>query len=204
MTFKIKLEDKAAFLNRMDTTDKKISSNQIKDNNEEKYFELVVTNPEQLEIVKSILNTSPKINTIKEMKKSLTKNELKEMIRQELTKKKKMKGEGKEEKIKLTLNEYTGDQLSYDIGAWAIKNIPAIADFFKGTPTNNGQEIADLGLTITGLATVGTGLIGTGLAMYKDQIVNLAKKLKNAMKGGMKEGDDPELARLAAALKAQD
>jgi hypothetical protein len=84
MIFKIKLEDKAAFLNRMDTTDKKISSNQIKDNNEEKYFELVVTNPKQLEIVKSILNTSPKINTIKEIKRGLTKNKLKEMIRQEL------------------------------------------------------------------------------------------------------------------------
>jgi hypothetical protein len=95
MTFKIKLEDKAAFLNRMETTDKKISSNQIKDNNEEKYFELVVTNPEQLEIVKSILNTSPKINTIKEMKKSLTKNELKEMIRQELNEKKKIEDKKK-------------------------------------------------------------------------------------------------------------
>jgi len=206
-TFKIKLGDKAAFLNRMEKQGETISSEEIKDNKLEDYFEVDIVEPKQLEVAKTILKQSPKINTIKEMKKSLTKDQLKEMIRQELSgvlaEKKKMKGEGKEEKIKLTLNEYTGDKLSYDIGAWAIKNIPAIADFFKGTPTGNGQEIADLGLTITGLATVGTGLIGTGLAMYKDQIVDLAKKLKNAMTGGMKEGDDPELARLAAALQAQ-
>ena len=206
-TFKIKLGDKAAFLNRMEKQGETISSEEIKDNKLEDYFKVDIVEPKQLEVAKTILKQSPKINTIKEMKKSLTKDQLKEMIRQELSgvlaEKKKMKGEGKEEKIKLTLNEYTGDKLSYDIGAWAIKNIPAIADFFKGTPTGNGQEIADLGLTITGLATVGTGLIGTGLAMYKDQIVDLAKKLKNAMTGGMKEGDDPELARLAAALQAQ-
>jgi hypothetical protein len=90
MIFKIKLEDKAALLNRMEKSGDELSSNQIKDNNEEKYFELTVTNPKQLEIVKSILNKSPKINTIKEMKKSLTRSELKEMIRQELNEKKKI------------------------------------------------------------------------------------------------------------------
>ena len=103
MVFKIKLEDKAAFLNRMETTDKEISSNQIKDNKAEGYFELTVINPEQLEIVKSILNKSPKINTIKEMKNSLTKNELQEMIRQQLrttlAEKKKVKGEKEKEKL---------------------------------------------------------------------------------------------------------
>jgi nitrogen regulatory protein PII len=87
----------------METTDKEISSNQIKDNKAEGYFELTVTNPEQLEIVKSILNKSPKINTIKEMKNSLTKNELQEMIRQQLqttlAEKKKVKGEKEKEKL---------------------------------------------------------------------------------------------------------
>jgi hypothetical protein len=116
MIFKIKLEDKAAFLNRMETTDKKISSNQIKDNNEEKYFELVVTNPEQLEIVKSILNTSTKINTIKEMKKSLTRSELKEMIRQELNEKKKI--EDKKKKI----DEATGAEMAAKQLMGAISN----------------------------------------------------------------------------------
>jgi protein subunit release factor A len=88
MVFKVKLEDKAALLNRMEKSGDEISSNQIKDNKAEGYFELTVTDPEQLKIVRSILNKSPKINTIKEMKKSLTKSELKEMIRQELSKKK--------------------------------------------------------------------------------------------------------------------
>jgi hypothetical protein len=97
MIFKIKLEDKAALLNRMEKAGSELSSNQIKDNNEEKYFELTVTNPKQIEIVKSILDKSPKINTIKEMKKSLTKSELKEMIRQELNEKKKV--EDKKEKL---------------------------------------------------------------------------------------------------------
>jgi capsular polysaccharide biosynthesis protein len=95
MIFKIKLEDKAALLNRMEKADDELSSNQIKDNKAEGYFELTVTDPKQLEIVKSILNKSPKINTIKEMKKSLTKNELKEMIRQELNEKKKVEDKKK-------------------------------------------------------------------------------------------------------------
>jgi hypothetical protein len=95
MVFKIKLEDKAALLNRMEKSGEEISSNQIKDNKAEGYFELTVNDPEQLKIVKSILNKSPKINTIKEMKKSLTKSELKEMIRQELNEKKKVEDKKK-------------------------------------------------------------------------------------------------------------
>ena len=103
MIFKIKLEDKAALLNRMEKADDELSSNQIKDNRAEGYFELTVNDPKQLEIVKSILNKSPKINTIKEMKNSLTKNELQEMIRQQLqttlAEKKKVKGEKEKEKL---------------------------------------------------------------------------------------------------------
>jgi len=102
MVFKVKLEDKAALLNRMEKAGDEISSNQIKDNKVEGYFELVVDDPKQLEIVKSILNKSPKINTIKEMKKSLTKSELKEMIRQELNEKKKIEDKKKK------LDEVTG------------------------------------------------------------------------------------------------
>jgi hypothetical protein len=206
-TFKIKLEDKAAFLNRMEKQGETISSEQIKDNKLENYFEVDIVNPKQLEVAKSILKQSPKINTIKEMKKSLTKDQLKEMIRQELSgviaeRKKLAENEGKEEKVKVTLNEYQGDEIAYRAGTWVIKNLPAIADIFKGTPTDNGQEIVDLGNEVISLATVGTGALATGLAMYKDDIVNLAKKLKNAMKGGVKEGDD-ELAQLAADIQAQ-
>ena len=100
MTFKIKSEDKAAFLNRMEKQGETISSEQIKDNDLEHYFEVEITNPKQLETAKAILKKSPKINTLTEMeKKKLTKDALKEMVRQELQsallEKKKMKDEKK-------------------------------------------------------------------------------------------------------------
>lgn len=98
MIFKIKLEDKAAFLNRMEKQGETISSEQIKDNDLEHYFEVEINNPKQLETAKAILKKSPKINTLSEMeKKKLTKDALKEMVRQELQtallEKKKMKDE---------------------------------------------------------------------------------------------------------------
>jgi hypothetical protein len=102
MVAKIKLEDKAAFLNRMEKQGQAIDSEDIKDNKLEGYFEVIITNPEQEKIAKDILKQSPKINTIKEMKKSLTKNELKEMIRQELNEKKKIEDKKKK------LDEVTG------------------------------------------------------------------------------------------------
>lgn len=102
MVFKIKSEDKAAFLNRLEKQDVALNSSQIKDNKLEGYFEVTIDNPEQLEIAKTILKQSPKINTIKEMKKKLTKDELKEMVRQELqgvlAEKKKAKDEDDEKK----------------------------------------------------------------------------------------------------------
>jgi hypothetical protein len=99
--FKIKLEDKAAFLNRMEKADVELDSTQIVDNKLEGYFEVTIDEPKQLEVATSILKQSPKINTIKEMenKKKMTKDELKEMVRQELqavlAEKKKVKGEEK-------------------------------------------------------------------------------------------------------------
>ena len=85
--FKIKLEDKAAFLNRLEKQGVGLDSTQIVDNKLEGYFEATIDEPKQLEVAKSILKQSPKINTIKEMetnKKKMTKDELKEMVRQEL------------------------------------------------------------------------------------------------------------------------
>ena len=82
--FKIKLEDKAAFLNRLEKQDVSLSSNQIKDNKLKEYFEVTINDPEQLEIARAILKQSPKINTIKEMKQ-LTKNQLTQIIREELS-----------------------------------------------------------------------------------------------------------------------
>ena len=102
MVAKIKLEDKAAFLNRMEKQGQAIDSEDIKDNKLKGYFEVIITNPEQEKVAKDILKQSPKINTIKEMKKSLTKSELKEMIRQELNEKKKIEDKKKK------LDEVTG------------------------------------------------------------------------------------------------
>jgi hypothetical protein len=117
-TFKIKLEDKAAFLNRMEKAGAALDTDQAVDNKLEGYFEVIVDEPKQLEAVKTILKQSPKINTIQEMenKKKLTKSELKEMVRQELqaviAEKKKVKGEDK--KDKLDENEEVSENLMAD------------------------------------------------------------------------------------------
>ena len=83
-TFKIKSEDKAAFENRLKAQDVALSTNQIKNNKMENYFEVTVTDPEQLEIVKTILKQSPKIDVVKESQHSLNRNQLKEIIRTQL------------------------------------------------------------------------------------------------------------------------
>jgi len=98
MIFKIKLEDKAAFLNRLEKIGVALDTNQIVDNKLEGYFEVTVDESKQLEAVQTILKQSPKINTIKEMetKKKLAKSELEEMVRQELQA---VLAEKKEEKL---------------------------------------------------------------------------------------------------------
>lgn len=114
--YKIKAEDKAALLNRLEKLNVNISSNNLKNKSVFQdgailnYFELNIDNPEQEEIINSILNQSPAINQISEMennKKKMTKDELKEMVRQELqavlAEKKKVKDE--EAKAKLDENE---------------------------------------------------------------------------------------------------
>ena len=72
--FKIKLEDKAAFLNRMEKAGVGLDSNQIIDNKLKGYFEATIDEPKQLEVAKSILKQSPKINTIKEMENNTNYN----------------------------------------------------------------------------------------------------------------------------------
>ncbi len=109
--YKIKSEDKAAFLNRLEKLGVKISSNDLKNKTELKgedvisYFELNTDDPNLIQKIDSILNQSPAINQLSDMenKKKMTKDELKEMVRQELhailAEKKKVKGEEKKEKI---------------------------------------------------------------------------------------------------------
>jgi hypothetical protein len=110
--YKVKAEDKAALLNRLERLNVNINSNDLKNKSAFQngtvvnYFELSVNDPEQEEKINSILNQSPAINKISEMentKKKMTKDELKEMVRQELqavlAEKKKVKDEDKKEKI---------------------------------------------------------------------------------------------------------
>jgi hypothetical protein len=82
--FKIKLEDKAAFLNRIEKAGFGLDTDQTIDNKLEGYFEVTIDEPKQLEAVKTILKQSSKINQMESKKKKLTKSELKEMVRQEL------------------------------------------------------------------------------------------------------------------------
>jgi hypothetical protein len=211
-TFKIKLEDKAAFLNRMEKAGVELNTDQAVDNKLEGYFEVTIDEPKQLEAANLILKQSPKINIITKMnnKKKLTKDELKEMVRQELqgvlAEKKKAIAENEEmkdeKKVTISLNEYTGDQSAYDLGKWAAENFPAIWDAFKSmsTVTNaEGQQYVDFGNMFVILATAGTITVSVGLAVVKDQIVDAAKKIKNAAKslfsGKVAEGEsvDPEL-----------
>jgi protein subunit release factor A len=108
-TFKIKLEDKAAFLNRMEKAGVGLDTDQAVDNKLEGYFEVTVDEPKQLEVVNTILKQSPKINQMESKKKKLTKDELKEMVRQELqavlAEKKKVKDEEKEKLDEQALEE---------------------------------------------------------------------------------------------------
>jgi hypothetical protein len=82
--YKIKLEDKAAFLNRLEKQDVAVDSFDIKDNKLKGYFEFTVDDPQANEIIKTILKQSPKINKINEMQKKITKSQLAQIIREEL------------------------------------------------------------------------------------------------------------------------
>ena len=88
--YKIKLDDKAAFLNRLEKQDVRVDSYDIADNKLKGYFEIDVTDEQANTIIKSILKSSPKINTVKEMKTKITKSQLAEIIREEMGK---MKGQ---------------------------------------------------------------------------------------------------------------
>jgi len=116
--------------------------------------------------------------------------------------------EGVDGQVKITLDEYTGSPIEYEIGQWAMKAYPAIAKALTSGNTSGdaGQAIADLGGTIVTLATVGTVMTGIGLGIAKDSIKAAAKKLVSAVKGkgGIKEdeamGVDPELQKIVGEL----
>jgi len=82
--YKVKLEDKAAFLNRLEKAGVAVDTDQVVDNKLEGYFTITVSNPTQLDVIKTVLKQSPKITVIKE---KLNKDTLREIILQELKKK---------------------------------------------------------------------------------------------------------------------
>jgi hypothetical protein len=142
MIFKIKSEDKAAFLNRMEKQGETISSKQIKDNNLEHYFEVKINNPKQLETAKAILKQSPKINTLKEMANKLTKDALKEMVRQELRssllEKKKMKDDKK--MANEAMIPGVDDNLVAGLAALIGVGTPLVVSLIKGLKGKSKEE----------------------------------------------------------------
>ena len=76
-TYKIKLEDKAALLNRLEKAEVNTDSYDIVDNKLEGYFEITFSTPPDEEKAKIILHQSPKINKISEVIRKMVREELK-------------------------------------------------------------------------------------------------------------------------------
>ena len=75
-TYQIKIEDKAAFLNRIEKLGVQVGSYEIQDNKLEGYFTFTPTDPVTDNIVKTVLKQSPKIDQIKEMIRTMVREEL--------------------------------------------------------------------------------------------------------------------------------
>lgn len=75
-TYTIKMEDKAAFINKAEKMGFQIDSFDIKDNLINNTFSITLNTPEEVEVVKAVLKTSPDINDLKEI--------IKQMIREEI------------------------------------------------------------------------------------------------------------------------
>ena len=75
--YKIKLEDKAAFLNKIERVGVQVDSFDIKDNKLDDTFEFTVSDPITIKTINTILSQSPKINSVKEHLKNMIREELK-------------------------------------------------------------------------------------------------------------------------------
>ena len=75
-TYKIKLEDKAAFINRLDKLGVEVDSYEIVDDKLKGYFIFNTSDPVTDNIIKTVLKQSPKINRIKEILRKLVREEL--------------------------------------------------------------------------------------------------------------------------------
>jgi hypothetical protein len=75
-TFKIKMEDKAAFISRIGKLGIQVASNNIKDDLVTNSFIVQTDDPEEIRVIKSVLKSSPKINDLKEMISRIIKEEV--------------------------------------------------------------------------------------------------------------------------------
>jgi hypothetical protein len=75
--YKIKLEDKAAFLNHLQALNINIDSFDIVDNKLDDCFEFTVEDPKIVDMINTVLKRSPKINQVKEQLKAMIREELK-------------------------------------------------------------------------------------------------------------------------------
>jgi 5,10-methylene-tetrahydrofolate dehydrogenase/methenyl tetrahydrofolate cyclohydrolase len=75
--YKIKLEDKAAFINKVEKVGVTVDSFDIKNDKLDDTFEFTVSDPNTIKTIDTILSQSPKINQIKEQLKAMIREELK-------------------------------------------------------------------------------------------------------------------------------
>jgi hypothetical protein len=152
-----------------------------------------------MEEVKMKKDKAPKSEKVQEKKEEDTaKDKVEEKKKME-----EMEG-GDEEKVTITLNEFTGDPSMLELGQWVVDNYPAIAKAISSSAAEDpDQRLVDLGMQVLQLATAGSVGIAAGLAVAKDHIVNAAKKVKSMLggkKGAVAEADDAELAQILAKL----
>jgi len=74
--YNIKMEDKAAFINKAEKMGFQIDSFDIKDNKITNTFSITVYTPQDVEVVKAVLKSSPDINDIKEVIKRVIQEEI--------------------------------------------------------------------------------------------------------------------------------
>jgi hypothetical protein len=77
--YKIKMEDKAALLNRLKKYNVPAGTNEIQDNELEGYFTLTIEDPTEVEIVNSLLKKSPRIDILREFLRKEIRKMLKEI-----------------------------------------------------------------------------------------------------------------------------
>ena len=81
--YKIKLGDKAAFLNHLQALNVNIESFDITDNKLNDTFEFTVNDPKVINVVNTVLRRSPKINQVKEQLKAIIREEIKNIRNRE-------------------------------------------------------------------------------------------------------------------------